>query len=201
MFVTALACASLVGLLVLFELQGWTAWKLLTSAVMLIISMGLLSMWFNLHSGLDARNVRPLLLRYYESEAERIASVAFATSLGIDDEGVKVTFDREIIAIPWTDIIALYDRPQGWIFHTERHIILLLRRDQESPEGQAFVHHMHQHAARRARDERSKISAYLSQHDVPCPGCKYQLRGIAALKCPECARQLVCHDFPEAFAS
>ena len=34
------------------------------------------------------------------------------------------------------------------------------------------------------------LTAYLSTHDAPCPGCGYSLRGLASDICPECGRSL-----------
>jgi len=30
------------------------------------------------------------------------------------------------------------------------------------------------------------LKSYLAERDVPCPGCGYNLRGLAEEKCPEC---------------
>ncbi|MEZ6317215.1 MAG: hypothetical protein R3B49_00475 [Phycisphaerales bacterium] len=40
-------------------------------------------------------------------------------------------------------------------------------------------------AAAVARKQR-KLQAWLATRDVPCPGCRYNLRGLASLSCPEC---------------
>src|SRR5688572_5440203 len=34
------------------------------------------------------------------------------------------------------------------------------------------------------------IRAFLSTRDAPCPGCGYNLRGIAQARCPECEREV-----------
>jgi len=39
-----------------------------------------------------------------------------------------------------------------------------------------------------ARDD--AVSAYLSTCDVACPGCRYNLRGVASDACPECGRPI-----------
>ena len=39
-------------------------------------------------------------------------------------------------------------------------------------------------------DESSLLVDFLSQRDVPCPLCGYNLRGLNSMKCPECGRQL-----------
>lgn len=38
--------------------------------------------------------------------------------------------------------------------------------------------------------ERRLLIAYLSDRDVPCPACRYNLRGLAGDKCPECGEHL-----------
>ncbi len=35
-----------------------------------------------------------------------------------------------------------------------------------------------------------RIRAFLAQRDVPCRGCRYNLRGVTAPACPECGREL-----------
>jgi len=43
-------------------------------------------------------------------------------------------------------------------------------------------------ACRRAAGESGfdQLATYLAQHDVPCPKCRYNLRGVANALCPEC---------------
>jgi len=38
------------------------------------------------------------------------------------------------------------------------------------------------------------LTAYLATHDAPCPGCKYNLRGIQQPQCPECGRVLTLEE-------
>lgn len=38
--------------------------------------------------------------------------------------------------------------------------------------------------------EGSHLAAFLADQDVPCPGCGYNLRGLAASRCPECNQEL-----------
>ncbi len=42
----------------------------------------------------------------------------------------------------------------------------------------------------RAAWEREMVRVFLSEHDAPCPGCGYNLRGTPGDKCPECATPL-----------
>lgn len=35
------------------------------------------------------------------------------------------------------------------------------------------------------------LAAHLADHDAPCPGCGYNLRGCAEAICPECGQKLV----------
>lgn len=41
-----------------------------------------------------------------------------------------------------------------------------------------------------APDPTSQLREYLADHDALCPYCKYNLRGIPASRCPECASNL-----------
>lgn len=34
------------------------------------------------------------------------------------------------------------------------------------------------------------LAQFLAARDVPCPGCGYNLRGLTAARCPECAQEL-----------
>lgn len=42
------------------------------------------------------------------------------------------------------------------------------------------------------------LITYLAAHNVPCPGCGYNLRGLVSQECPECARQLVLQEIEES---
>ena len=42
----------------------------------------------------------------------------------------------------------------------------------------------------RAAWEREMVRVFLAEHDAPCPGCGYNLRGTTGDKCPECAAAL-----------
>lgn len=46
--------------------------------------------------------------------------------------------------------------------------------------------------------ERTMIE-YLTAHDTLCKGCHYNLRGVAKLTCPECARPIAWEDVPAAW--
>ena len=36
----------------------------------------------------------------------------------------------------------------------------------------------------------SHLRGYLAERDIPCPVCRYNLRGLASASCPECGAQL-----------
>jgi len=40
------------------------------------------------------------------------------------------------------------------------------------------------------RDDAELIRAFLARRDVACPGCGYNLRGLAGTRCPECEREI-----------
>ncbi|GAB5497618.1 MAG: hypothetical protein Phyf2KO_26980 [Phycisphaerales bacterium] len=40
-------------------------------------------------------------------------------------------------------------------------------------------------------DRRDDLAAYLADRDACCPGCGYNLRGLASSQCPECGFELV----------
>jgi hypothetical protein len=37
----------------------------------------------------------------------------------------------------------------------------------------------------------SLVQQFLAEHDAPCPGCGYNLRGVGGEMCPECSRPIV----------
>ena len=44
-----------------------------------------------------------------------------------------------------------------------------------------------------------RVIRWLSSNNLPCPKCKYNLRGITDMRCPECGRTLEYADVPKAF--
>ncbi len=38
--------------------------------------------------------------------------------------------------------------------------------------------------------DESHLRAFLADRDIPCPVCRYNLRGLASTSCPECGAQL-----------
>src|SRR5690606_35202053 len=42
------------------------------------------------------------------------------------------------------------------------------------------------HVAVKPLPSQALLTAYLRDHDVPCPGCGYNLRNASAASCPEC---------------
>jgi hypothetical protein len=42
------------------------------------------------------------------------------------------------------------------------------------------------------------LIAYLKEHDSPCPGCGYNLRGVEAEVCPECSRAVRLRELQRA---
>lgn len=45
-------------------------------------------------------------------------------------------------------------------------------------------------SARGGSEAQTLLTAYLADHDVPCPCCQYNLRGLTGARCPECGEQL-----------
>jgi hypothetical protein len=45
-------------------------------------------------------------------------------------------------------------------------------------------------ASRVADDDAPLLEQFLSTHDVPCPGCGYNLRHLTSARCPECAQEI-----------
>jgi hypothetical protein len=39
-------------------------------------------------------------------------------------------------------------------------------------------------------DQPTLLASFLADHDVPCPGCEYNLRGLAEQRCPECGASI-----------
>lgn len=46
--------------------------------------------------------------------------------------------------------------------------------------------------------EAESLIEYLATHDAPCPGCGYNLRGLKANECPECARTFLLQELIES---
>lgn len=41
-----------------------------------------------------------------------------------------------------------------------------------------------------ARDSTDMLAQFLSERDIPCPSCKYNLRALTMPRCPECGERL-----------
>lgn len=42
-----------------------------------------------------------------------------------------------------------------------------------------------------------RVTAFLRNHDLPCPACRYNLRGVTVMTCPECGESLARAVLPE----
>jgi hypothetical protein len=47
-------------------------------------------------------------------------------------------------------------------------------------------------------DSRDTLRRYLADHDVPCPACGYNLRGLEGEVCPECGDVVALRAYPDA---
>lgn len=46
----------------------------------------------------------------------------------------------------------------------------------------------------RQRSNAERVRGYLAKHDVKCPGCGYDLKGLQGIQCSECGRILLIED-------
>lgn len=65
--------------------------------------------------------------------------------------------------------------------------------------AQCFVDHVNTSLAAHKAGSAQRVLAYLASADHACPACRYNLRGVSALQCPECGRAIEWTDVPRAF--
>lgn len=131
-------------------------------------------------------------------------------------EGVRADYAAETRLIKWAGV---------WGFQCEggfasitgidsRSIIIPLRAFDEPREesARAFIAAGESLLAASGHGFRARIAEHLATHDVPCPRCRYNLRGSmgeaaaavqrtsqSAPRCPECGWLLTPANVPEAF--
>jgi hypothetical protein len=116
----------------------------------------------------------------------------------ISAEGVCIDEPTLVMFLRWPHYAALIETPQ-FLFGRLRDGALTVFPKRLLGEGETLHHNLQRIRAWAAAanvGEHSRLADYLRHHDVPCPRCAYNLRGIQAHACPECGFPLE----PEAFA-
>jgi hypothetical protein len=94
-------------------------------------------------------------------------------------------------AFPWSAVAHIKELPGFLVVYVPSAMEIIPDRAFASPEAKAaFTEALRHHADSARLPEPERIRRYMAERDLPCPGCKYNLRGIATDACPECGRQL-----------
>jgi hypothetical protein len=73
-----------------------------------------------------------------------------------------------------------------------------LRAFTDDAHRDRFEHAVRGWIAHASTDRPGSIIDRLAEHDVPCPGCGYNLRGLRATSCPECSMSVIHAVIPHA---
>jgi hypothetical protein len=126
--------------------------------------------------------------QYARSEPVRFTLGSQAFEIGA--AGIVYRSRHQDVTQRWSGIAAVRDTPDGiYLQRRDRQCYVIPKRIFQGPDEAASV-------VRRARawlDEAGhgdarRIRTHLAEQDVPCPGCRYNLRGAQGSLCPECGR-------------
>jgi hypothetical protein len=124
-------------------------------------------------------------------EREDVSGFSGPLSATIAEDGLAFNGPNGGAAIPWQSVGDVREIGE-WLFIRVPHGLPVIPASAfgSAESRAAFAASIRQHADTARVPEAERIRRYMAERDLPCPGCKYNLRGIAADACPECGRQL-----------
>ncbi len=92
----------------------------------------------------------------------------------------------------WSGLVDVRESPSGVYFvRRDRQAYYVPRRVFDSGDDvRGFIAFARACLDATGSGDARHIRAFLAEHDAPCPGCRYNLRGVTSRLCPECAREI-----------
>ncbi|MEL7484373.1 MAG: hypothetical protein AAFN41_08455 [Planctomycetota bacterium] len=157
------------------------------------VFIGLVAAVAHLIVTLPLGRYRTSRLKQLEQMAEQITLPGRIgiVELSIALSGLTYRLRFESSSHMWADVTAVVLGPGGLAIHVSTGGEILIPRE-TILTGQT-IEQVHEQVASfwNEQDAHSKlISAFLSDHEIACPACKYTLCGVSEAKCPECGANI-----------
>jgi len=114
--------------------------------------------------------------------------------------GLNVRASWTWIHVRWREITGIHELKTGTLYtHGYRTPFLFLPIDNTHPQHAAIATMIRERVAQLGGPDANRVRLIVTDRDVGCPKCGYNMRGIESLICPECGIKLDRKSFPVAF--
>ncbi|MBS0197841.1 MAG: YcxB family protein [Planctomycetes bacterium] len=154
-------------------------------------AIGLL-LWAFIALATTTTNTHKLAKQNELSRVERAdySSYVGGVTVGIDPGGIDIAHESKSLRIAWR-MVTIREAAGSFVFSCGADGAIIPRRAFSSPhDADAFITQARAWWQTGQLAPEEHLARYLSDRDLPCPKCRYNLRGARGTACPECATPL-----------